>query len=603
MGQVVLHFEKQGKPTGGSLGHHIDRTEGMEYSYQHADLTRTHLNKVYQFNEYCKMKYNEAIHKRIEEGYTSQKSIRRDATYSVNVMLSGSHEEMKAIEADPTKLEEWIKQNANWCIRHFGKENIIRFNVHLDEKTPHIHCTFVPITKDGRLSAKDFIGSSIKLQDLQTSYAKAMEKFGLERGIKSDRKHQTTDEYRRREAQKLTTAEELHKKIDSIGKSNLLFGLENLKKDLKAGINQAILNNAEVYEKREIEQAKFFREVKQSFKEFDRAFELREPLKTKYIANDKVNEIINQSNLIDYFLYLADKGFINFEKKSGKEFLFTNENQTQKISVSEKGWHDLKSGEGGQIIKAIQKYQKLDWLEAVNWLNEFNTGLSTDFTKIREKTALERQNLEDGKFQITQVAKPSTGKLINYFRERGISSQTLREYTKQIHYQVGQNHYYGIGYQNVKGGYEIRNPFAKTKFGTSDVTELGNPQAKKMAVCEGMTDTLSMIEILKAKGRDLNDYKFVCLNSVTNVSKFIERYQNESSQMFFCLDGDSAGNEATKKLLEQFPQAQDVRDSFGIHEQGYKDLNEHLKDILFNREKRQKIETPKPPQKGYGFRR
>ena len=40
-----------------------------------------------------------------------------------------------------------------------GEENITRFAVHLDEKTPHIHCVFVPITEDGRLSAGDWVGN------------------------------------------------------------------------------------------------------------------------------------------------------------------------------------------------------------------------------------------------------------------------------------------------------------------------------------------------------------------------------------------------------------------------------------------------------------
>lgn len=119
-----------------------------------------------------------------------------------------------------------------------------------------------------------------------------------------------------------------------------------------------------------------------------------------------------------------------------------------------------------------------------------------------------------------------------------------------------------------------------------------------MVVCEGMTDTLSMIEILKSWGRDLNEYKFVCLNSVTNVPKFLERYQNQNQKvaMFFCLDGDNAGNEATKTLLEKFPKGQDMRDNFGIHENGYKDMNEHLiKQLQKSEEKTQ--------QKSRGLRR
>lgn len=51
----------------------------------------------------------------------------------------------------------------------FGEENILSAVVHLDEKSPHMHVCFVPITKDGRLSSKTIIGGPaglVKLQDL-----------------------------------------------------------------------------------------------------------------------------------------------------------------------------------------------------------------------------------------------------------------------------------------------------------------------------------------------------------------------------------------------------------------------------------------------------
>lgn len=588
MGVAVLHFEKHGEPTSGSLGHHIDREQGKEYSYRHADLTKTHLNKSYQVNELCQMDYNAAILKRIEQGYTGKKAIRKDATYSVNTILSGSHEEMKEIEKDPEKLEQWVKANAQWCFKQFGRENIVRFTLHLDEKTPHIHCVFVPINKEGGLSAKSFIGSSKLLEDLQTSYANEMASFGLKRGIKSDRKHQTTEEYYRKEAKFNEKLEDLHKKIDEIGKIDILFGLNNLKKELKDISKNVLLTNEKETFKKEQEILKNYSELISETKNFvNDVFANSEPIKRKYIPNDEVENIVNQSNLIDYFLFLANKGNLIFEKKTGKEFIFIDENHTQKISVSEKGWHDLKSGEGGQIIKAIQKHQKLDWLEAINWLKNFNGDFSTEFSEIRKKTALEVENLKDNTYAITQIVKPNSPKLVEYFKNRGISPQTLKKYSEQIHFQIGDKHYYGIGFKNKQGGYEIRSPFLKTKFGSSDITELGNPKAQKMMVCEGMTDMLSMIEILKSKNKNLEEYKFVCLNSVTNIEKFLNYYKNTETSIFLCLDGDEAGNKATNKILEYFPNSKDIRENFGIHERGYKDLNEHLQDILFN----QKIQS------------
>ena len=62
-GKTVLHFEKNGKSSGGSLGPHIDREPGKEYSYQHADLSKTKDNIFVQVNKLCLLPYNQAIQK------------------------------------------------------------------------------------------------------------------------------------------------------------------------------------------------------------------------------------------------------------------------------------------------------------------------------------------------------------------------------------------------------------------------------------------------------------------------------------------------------------------------------------------------------------
>ncbi|MDM1527676.1 hypothetical protein HX091_17445, partial [Myroides odoratimimus] len=49
---AVIHIEK-GKGSGGALGHHIDRTQGKEYSYKHSDPELKHLNSHIKLNAYC----------------------------------------------------------------------------------------------------------------------------------------------------------------------------------------------------------------------------------------------------------------------------------------------------------------------------------------------------------------------------------------------------------------------------------------------------------------------------------------------------------------------------------------------------------------------
>ena len=71
------------------------------------------------------------------------------------------------------------------CIEEFGKENIVRFVLHRDEKTPHLHVVTVNLTKDGRLSAKEILGNPKAMQERQDRYAEQMKSFGLERGLKN----------------------------------------------------------------------------------------------------------------------------------------------------------------------------------------------------------------------------------------------------------------------------------------------------------------------------------------------------------------------------------------------------------------------------------
>ena len=80
-----------------------------------------------------------------------------------------------------------MKASYNWLCDRFGKENVIADTVHLDEKTDHMHVVIVPLTKDGRLSAKEVLGGPKKMQELQDDfYKKVSSRFGLDRGERAD---------------------------------------------------------------------------------------------------------------------------------------------------------------------------------------------------------------------------------------------------------------------------------------------------------------------------------------------------------------------------------------------------------------------------------
>ncbi len=182
---AVLHIDKnKGSQIG--LSKHISR----ENVPSNADPSRLHLNQT----PIGTKNQMQDIKDRIQEGVIQKKAIRKDAVKAMQIILTGSHEQMKVIE-EKGQLQSWTDQNIAWLNETFGKANVVNVTLHMDELTPHIHATVVPVTPDGRLCAKDFM-TKYHLKNYQTSYGKAMAPFGLSRGMEGSRaKHQDVKQY------------------------------------------------------------------------------------------------------------------------------------------------------------------------------------------------------------------------------------------------------------------------------------------------------------------------------------------------------------------------------------------------------------------------
>ena len=193
---AVFHLQK-GSGNGGGLGHHIDRTPGKEHTYPHVKGDRE-LNLDFTPKAYQGLSLPQSIVQRLEEGYKGKRAIRKDAVRYVSAMLTGSHDKMREISQDKNRFKAWIRANYDFMRQTFGEDNIVRYTVHMDEKTPHIHCVFIPLTSDGRLSAKEIVGNKKNLEQLQDRYYEQMRLFDMERGIKhTGIKHQPISHYYR----------------------------------------------------------------------------------------------------------------------------------------------------------------------------------------------------------------------------------------------------------------------------------------------------------------------------------------------------------------------------------------------------------------------
>lgn len=98
--------------------------------------------------------------------------------------------------------------------RRFG--HVVSALIHYDETTPHLHILSVPLTQDGRLSAREIVGNRANLSRMQTEFFEQVGKeYGLERGVQMDgqekKRRITAQEHKLREitAEKQKQLEEL----------------------------------------------------------------------------------------------------------------------------------------------------------------------------------------------------------------------------------------------------------------------------------------------------------------------------------------------------------------------------------------------------------
>ena len=140
--------------------------------------------------------YEQEIKHRIQ---TAGCRVRKDSVKFVDTLVTVSPEFAKAHEAE---MPEYFRRAFDFLKERVGEENIISAVVHMDEKTPHMHLCFVPLTRDKRLSAKEILGnkkSMIRWQD--DFYACMAERWPeLERGtpaVETKRRHLTPQWYKK----------------------------------------------------------------------------------------------------------------------------------------------------------------------------------------------------------------------------------------------------------------------------------------------------------------------------------------------------------------------------------------------------------------------
>lgn len=185
MAYAILRFAKRRGGAAKAIAAHNERTKEAYASNPDIDKSRT----VQNYHLIApRWSYGQEIRHRISMAGCR---VRRDSVKFVETLITTSPEFAKAHESE---MPEYFERALGFLKERVGEENIFSAVVHMDERTPHMHLCFVPLTKDKRLSAKEILGNKknmIRWQD--DFYACMAERWPeLERGtpaVETRRKH------------------------------------------------------------------------------------------------------------------------------------------------------------------------------------------------------------------------------------------------------------------------------------------------------------------------------------------------------------------------------------------------------------------------------
>ncbi len=244
-----------------------------------------------------------------------------------------------------------------------------------------------------------------------------------------------------------------------------------------------------------------------------------------------------------------------------------------KVETALNCWYDFGLGRGGNIIDlAAELYQTTDLRHILRCIADSYPvpsvpTIASSFAPRHSAPSMER-------FEVVPLEHRA---LVAYLQERGIPAHIAMANCKEAHYSVNGRFYFAVAFENVSGGWELRNRYFKGCRGRKDISYL--PWARdgpstECAVFEGFIDYLSALTLGIISGADA-----IILNSVVNVNKAVP-YLKGYTTINCYLDNDTAGRTALTELTAIYGST--VIDRSTLYSE-FNDLNEYLTNQSFTK--------------------
>jgi hypothetical protein len=268
--------------------------------------------------------------------------------------------------------------------------------------------------------------------------------------------------------------------------------------------------------------------------------------------------------------------------KSGAELAYHSPFREEKepslfVNTHKNVWNDF-GDIGGNALDFVIRYQNTDVKGALSFLEQiFGYGFvppPVKPVKVERTETIHNENT----FLLASIAPFGANKnsLFDYITvDRKIDPLIAAQYLKEVRFSNRENgkKYFAVGFSNLSGGFEIRNPYFKSSIGTKDMSFVkGNGTGTEVWIFEGFMDFLSK---LTQDHSEVPPADCLILNSVSYFEKAVHVVRSSGYKIAKSfLDNDRAGDDTTLKFKAEFGDAFfDKRSEY----QEFKDLNEYLK--------------------------
>lgn len=368
MSYMVCHGMKSKAGDVKNIEKHIER-KNKDYKNKDIDKSRTYLNYDLHYERY--QSYKNRINERIKEEYTGKRAIRKDAIFMVNFLISSDQEFFKNLSEE--RQREYFKISYDYLKDYFGENNVISAKVHLDETTPHMHFTAVPLV-DGKLNAKKLMTRNF-LRKIQSELPEILKNdgFEIERGIEgSKRKHIETETYKKELNAKLDRAKSKIKELEK-EQNALELILSHSRDDLE------VINDIDTIEAK----------------------------KTILRANRSISEEDYQKILNSFRKIVSEKQKLEKENIELKKNLETKEIDMDTLKKSNDYLRKSKFEDEKAFKDKLNEYK--------NKVNELNKVIDSNYENIREELSIELR-----------------GKFTGLFKELGRSLESSKEENEKL---------------------------------------------------------------------------------------------------------------------------------------------------------------------------